>query len=228
MSGMAAIIPIESETLGKRVYTQLRQMLIGGHFAPGESMTLRDLAKAIGTSPMPVRDALRQLLSDQAIELLPNRMFRVPLMTRARFYELREIRLNVEGLAVEHAALHITEEELAEAAECSRLFNEECAKPEPDPSKLFLYNKNLHFGIYRAARMPSLLQIIEGLWAQVGPVLKLDIRPGSERVRNQTPCEHHERLVQALRDRNSKGAREALVTDLYEAGEAILSLISPS
>lgn len=222
MSGLSAIVPIETETLGVRVYLQLREMLIAGQFAPGEKLTLRTLAAAIGTSPMPVRDALRQLMVDQAIELLPNRVFRVPLMSKSRFVELREIRIRLEGMAVEYAAERISAAELAEAATFSTAFNAECDLEQPDPAKLIVLNKNLHFTLYRASRLPALLQIIEGLWTQIGPVLNLDVRSGSERITNKTPTKHHEAMIDAVRARDPEAAKEALASDLRSASDYIL------
>ena len=222
MSGISAIVPVENETLGVRVYLQLREMLMAGQFAPGEKLTLRTLAAAIGTSPMPVRDALRQLMVDQAIELLPNRVFRVPLMSRARFVELREIRIRLEGMAVEYAAERISHAELQEAKSYSSSFNAECDLAGSDPAKLIVLNKNLHFTIYKASRLPALLQMIEGLWTQIGPVLNLDVRSGSERITNKTPTEHHEALLAALKARDPDAAKEALASDLRSASDYIL------
>ncbi|GJH14552.1 GntR family transcriptional regulator [Caballeronia novacaledonica] len=224
MAGMDEIVPVENETLGQRVYAQLREMLIAGQFAPGENLTLRTIARAIGTSPMPVRDALRQLMVDQAIELLPNRAFRVPLMSRERFVELRDIRLQVEGMAAERAAIKASDAEIKEAEQAAQSFDREC-RGNRDPGKLILFNKSLHFAVYRASRMPALMQIIEGLWSQIGPVLNLDIRGGSQRISNMTPCEFHSRLVQALRDKDPVGARAALTADIVSAAEDILRVI---
>ncbi|MER9856381.1 MULTISPECIES: GntR family transcriptional regulator [unclassified Mesorhizobium] len=222
MSGLSAIVPIETETLGVRVYLQLREMLIAGQFAPGEKLTLRTLAAAIGTSPMPVRDALRQLMVDQAIELLPNRVFRVPLMSKSRFIELREIRIRMEGMAIEYATERISAPELAEAAALSAAFNAECDLHQPDPAKLIVLNKNLHFTLYRASRLPALLQIVEGLWTQIGPVLNLDVRSGSERITSKTPTKHHEAMIAALKIRDADAAKAALADDLRSASDYIL------
>ncbi|MER9934376.1 GntR family transcriptional regulator [Mesorhizobium sp. M0088] len=222
MSGLSAIVPIETETLGVRVYLQLREMLIAGQFAPGEKLTLRTLAAAIGTSPMPVRDALRQLMVDQAIELLPNRVFRVPLMSKSRFIELREIRIRMEGMAIEYATERISARELAEAAALSAAFNAECDLHQPDPAKLIVLNKNLHFTLYRASRLPALLQIVEGLWTQIGPVLNLDVRSGSERITSKTPTKHHEAMIAALKIRDADAAKAALADDLRSASDYIL------
>jgi DNA-binding GntR family transcriptional regulator len=224
MPALAEINRIEHHTLGEQVYRELREMLISGRLAPGERTTLRGLSAALGTSAMPVRDALRQLLVDQAIELLPNRVFRVPIMTRTRFIELRDIRLRLEGLAVERAAQLITQDELRVVDLLSATMRSEYFASVPNASELIVLNKDFHFGIYRAARMAVLLQIIEGLWTQIGPVLSLDVRHGSRRVADRISCEHHDALVKALAAGDSRGAVDALTADTTSAGDYILSL----
>lgn len=223
MEGMSAVVPIEHETLGRRVYLDLRNMLVSGYFEPGERLTLRKLAAALGTSAMPVRDALNQLMVEQAIELLPSRSFRVPIMSRTRFTEIRDIRIRLEGMAVEAAARKITEDELKKIEKISAAFNAECELQDPDPSKLIVHNKDFHFSIYCAAQMPVLLPIIEGLWSQIGPVLNLDVRRGSSRINNKVPSEHHQALIEALRKGDSDMARAALEADLNGAAEHILN-----
>src|SRR5690606_3542247 len=85
---LAQARPIDRESLSRRVYRDLRDMLISGQLQPGERLTLDGVAKALGTSHMPVREAMRQLAAERVLEALPNRALRVPVMTRARFREL--------------------------------------------------------------------------------------------------------------------------------------------
>src|ERR1700732_2389962 len=49
---------IERETVQDRVYSVLRDQLMRGGFEPGQRLKIRDLASALGTGPMPVREAL--------------------------------------------------------------------------------------------------------------------------------------------------------------------------
>lgn len=222
-AGLSEVVPIgERKTLGEQVYQKLREMLIAGQFAPGDIVTLRTLASAIGTSLMPVRDALRQLMVDQAIELLPNRTFRVPLMSQTRFIELRDIRVVVEGMMAERAAQRVTPGQLQVVNRLSDKFAKECDAPKPDRAKLVLYNKNFHFAVYAAADMPVLYNIIEGLWTQIGPVLNLDVPSDSERSRKKIACRHHASLCDALAMGDSAAARKALADDLTAAAQYIL------
>ena len=57
-----------------------------------------------------LREAVRRLVAEGAFEMRPNRSVRVPLMTRDKILELRDIRLELEGLATEKAAARTTRE----------------------------------------------------------------------------------------------------------------------
>ena len=50
---------------------------------------------------------------------------------------------------------------------------------DPDAGRLIRLNKEFHFAVYKASRMPVALQMIEGLWLQIGPVLNFDLRTKS-------------------------------------------------
>ncbi|MFS8037109.1 GntR family transcriptional regulator [Xanthobacter sp. AM11] len=214
---------IVRQTLADQVYGDLKELLLAGRAAPGERFTLRGLASAIGTSAMPVREAVSRLVAENALEVLPNRAVRVPLMPRARFEELRLIRSSLEGLAAATAAAAATDAELAEVVRCADLFAAERAKKRPDGAAAMRHNKDLHFALYRAAHLPTLMQMIEGLWLQIGPVLNLDFRAGPERVRQGEAHIHHAALVAALLARDPQAARTALVADIWSAGDFILS-----
>lgn len=210
-------------TLADAVYRDLKDLLLSGRVAPGERFTLRGLAASIGTSAMPVREAVSRLAAENALEVLPNRAVRVPLMPRARFEELRLIRSSLEGLAAEIAARNASAEELEGIVRCERLFAAEREKKKPDGAAAMRFNKDLHFALYRAAGMPTLFGMIESLWLQIGPVLNLDFRAGPERLREGEAHIHHARLVAALRKRDEAAAREALLADIWSAGDFILS-----
>lgn len=210
-------------TLGEQIYQDLRELILAGQIAPGEKFTLRGLAEAMGTSSMPVREAVSRLSAENALEILPNRTIRVPIMTRERFMELKIIRMEIEGLAAEVATTRAEASDLTEIAEYHDVFAEESRKPNPDGALALKANKNFHFAIYRAARMPQLLQIIEGLWLQVGPVINLDLRASGRRLHAVEAHKHHARLIEAMRVRDPKAARQALANDISSAAEFILA-----
>lgn len=214
---------IAHPTLSHRVYQDLRELLLAGQVSPGQRLTLKGLAEALGTSQMPVREAIRQLAAEGALEILPNKGIRVLLMTKDRFRELLKIRLALEGLAVEHAAMHITAEDLEEVTDLERALSVEMKSGAPNVSLIIQLNKQLHFAVYRAARMPMLLALIESVWLQVGPVISLDLRSGSRRLSEGPAIRHHSNLVKALQGGSAEQSREALAGDLLSAAEVILA-----
>jgi len=211
------------QTLGADVYSQIRELLISGRMMPGEQISLRTTAQALGVSVMPVREAVYQLVAEQALEVTPNRAIRVPRITVSQFLEITAIRIHVEGLAAQRAAQTASPALVAELHACNEALSHEMGAYEPDASRLIALNKTLHFGVYRAAGMPILLQMIESLWLRIGPILNYDLRSGSTRVKQRTAAGHHARLIEALRRHDGNGAYEALKGDIDSAAQYIIS-----
>ena len=224
VSPMEKMQPIVHQTLSARVYQDLRELIMSGQLQPGERLTLAGMAAALGTSAMPVREAISKLAADDALEILPNKSVRVPVMTRSRFQELVVIRLVVEGLAVETAAARIDEAQLSRLAALEQAFCREISLDEPDVNQIIHINKQLHFTAYAAAQMPALSSLIEGLWLRIGPVLNLDLRNSASRRRSDLPSVNaHRALVDALRAGDGAAAKAALASDISSAAEVILS-----
>lgn len=211
-------------TLADRTHARLRDLLIAGQVAPGDRLSARELAARFRTSPMPIRAAIERLVAEGALEVRPQSGARVPLMTRARFVELTTIRVALEGMAAEHAARAATPRELVAIRVHNERLCRAAARRRPDPGVAIRGNQRLHFAIYAAARMPTLMSLIAGLWLQIGPVLNFDLRSGLQRLRALAAHEHHGLLIAALARRDGPAARRALVGDIESAADYILSL----
>jgi len=212
-----------SETLGANVLGQIKELLLTGQAQPGESLSLRSLAEAMGVSMMPVREAVYQLVADQALEVAPNRSVCVPVMTAEQFEEITRIRLHVEGYAVEQATRHVTPALLRSLRDLNEALSLRMGEGGESLGQAILLNKSLHFQLYEAARMPMLLKIIEILWLRIGPVLNYDLRVGSERTRDRIAVGHHAHMIDALEAGDAAGAREALWRDIQSAYRHIVA-----
>lgn len=217
------VTPLTRQTLSSDVYNQLRDLLLYGRAMPGEQLSLRTIAQALGVSVMPVREAVHRLVAEQALELSSNRALRVPLMTVSQFQEITAIRINLEGLATARAAARVDEAACQAIASLHERFSREISSKRPDKNRLIAFNKELHFAIYAQAGMPMLLQMIESLWLRIGPILNYDLRSGTERVREREPDDQHDRLVDALKEKDAAGAVEALRCDIQGAADFIIS-----
>ncbi len=211
------------ETLGDRTYRQISELLISGQLQPGDKLSLRSVGDRLGVSMQPVRAAVARLVADQALEVAPNRAIRVPVMTVDRFRELTDIRLAIEGFAAETAAVRRSDRDLVLVRRCDAAFRRQCLARHPDLDAAVSANRDLHFAVYRAAAMPSLLPIIEGLWLRIGPVLNLDMRADVRRLRENRAEACHAALARALDAKDPAAARAALESDIRGAATFILA-----
>jgi DNA-binding GntR family transcriptional regulator len=218
VGSIARIGRVAHATLGAQAYESLRDLLIAGELAPGERLSLRTLAERLGTSVMPAREAVSRLVADAALEVLPNRAVRVPVITLTTFRELTRVRIAVEGFAAAEAAAARSPDDLAAIRAHDAAFRHEVRAPAPDLERAMRANRDLHFAVYAAAGMPSLVTIVEGLWLRIGPVLNLDMRSSPRRLAEGGAEAHHARLVAALAAGDAEGARAALAADI--AGSA--------
>ncbi|MFE0754256.1 GntR family transcriptional regulator [Inquilinus sp. NPDC058860] len=222
-TGLAGMARIERVTLGERAYGALRELLLSGAVAPGEKLSLRSVAATLGVSIMPVREAVSRLVADGALAVLPNRAVTVPVMTHAKFRELTTVRLAVEGFAAEQAAAGRSEADLAGIRRLDEAFRREVEAPRADALAALRLNKELHFAIYAATGLPSLVAIIEGLWLKVGPVINLDLKSSTERLVSGGAEGFHADCVAAIAARDGPAARAALTADIENAARFIVA-----
>lgn len=213
--------PERRRNLHEAAYERLRQALMDGHFQPGQTFTIRALAEVFGTSPMPVRDALKRLVAERALELTPNRSVVLPVMTRARFQEILEIRLSIESMITQRAAARIAPAVIeVMAGDHAQM----CRAAEAGHAGEYLAaNRRFHFRLYECAEAPVMLAIIQSMWLQIGPHLN-HIFSLPERVSTTTQVDHHHTdLLRALRRQDGNAAAKAVWNDLSDAADSILS-----
>ena len=209
-----ALAPVGRETVQDRVYTELRRALITGLFAPGQVLTIRQLADALMTSTMPVREALGRLITEQALEALPSRQIRVPEATPGRLDDILRARILIEGEAVALAAPRMTPDLIATLRghlrewEALRL----TTSPETMDREAAL-NQAFHFTIYRACGSDILMPMIESLWLQSGPCTRAAIFVFAEAGERDSARYHHA-ILAALDQGDADAARAALVADI--------------
>lgn len=210
----AGLAPVGRDTVQDRVYTELRRALIGGLFAPGQVLTIRQLADALMTSTMPVREAMGRLITEQALEMQANRQVRVPPVTMARIEDLLRARILIEGEAMALAAARMTPKTLASIRAIMAEWEDLRlgGNPATVDSEATL-NQAFHFEIYRACGSSVLMPMIESLWLQSGPFTRAAIYAFSEAGANDAARFHHD-IVQALAAGDPPAARAALVADI--------------
>jgi DNA-binding GntR family transcriptional regulator len=112
---------VDQPTLSQQVYEQLHRRLMAGHLRPGARLVNRTLAAELGTSTIPVREAIGRLVSEGLVELTPGAGASVRSPDPAELSELYDVREALEVLAAGEAARHADDALVADLrAVCDR------------------------------------------------------------------------------------------------------------
>ena len=125
--------------------------------------------------------------------------------------ERKLTRGRLETLAAETACLRLSAEELDRLAAIND--RHAAAHAAGDVKAVLRCNEDFHFALYRAAGMPMLMQIIESLWLQVGPVLNLLY---AAYARDWPGGRHHRAMLDAAARRDPPALLAALAADLAD------------
>jgi DNA-binding GntR family transcriptional regulator len=199
------------------VYSQLRLAIMSGQFEPGQRLKLRELAASLGTSPMPVRDALGRLVAEQALERVGTGAVSIPLVTKSLFREVMEVRALLEGEAAARAAklMPFTAVELIRPVAAQLT----AATKSRDILQYLKLNQSLKFGIYENCGSSVLRGAIESLWLRAGPFL----RYLAHDLEGLVAINFHDAALDAIVARNSERTRDAISRDILAGMEFLLA-----
>jgi DNA-binding GntR family transcriptional regulator len=220
----AAALPVsrvDRGTMQDQVYRQLCDLILDGQIAPGQSVTLQSLADGFGTSVMPVREALQRLTAARALTVISGRSIGIPHLSMALLLDLKQVRLEVEGLAAAWAAARIGPGQLRQLA--AHVETMRRAVRDGTPKAYLRANRAFHFAIYEAAGSEVLMDLIEPLWLRISPFFNMLHGSG-----NYTDAlAQHAAVLAALRGGDAGGARAGIRADIEAAAAMLLRLLPP-
>jgi DNA-binding GntR family transcriptional regulator len=196
-------------SLNDRVYEALREAVICGRFAPEKPVALRPLAAELGVSPMPVREAISRLLSEQAL-IQSGRGIVVPPMTADRFKDLVDLRMAIEPNLSERVIHNIRPHDL----KTIKAHNDalDGAMSRGDVEGYILFNYLFHRAIYSLSQSTVLNPILDRVWLQLGPFSRVLYG----RLGTATLSDKHVLALDALDRRDPAGLAEALRQDIRD------------
>ena len=198
-------------TMQTLIYQELRRSLMAGAFMPGAKVTLRSVSGQIGTSVMPVREAINRLIAERALEVIGDRQVIVPVMTAEKFAEIVYWRVELESNAARAACRHVTPEVIADLESINSRMVEAVERDQRDA--LLRLNYEFHFRIYHAAGSAILLPMIESLWLQISPYFNLLQGSGNYVSANSS----HRIAAEALGQGDAASAKAAIRADIDRA-----------
>jgi DNA-binding GntR family transcriptional regulator len=200
----------DDQTTQEYAYSRLRHAIMTGTLTPGTALTVRGLVTKLGLSQTPIREAIRRLSSERAIEVLGNRRLKIPEMTAGRFEELVSLRIVLEVHAAERALPYVSDVKIKELEDMDGRMDESFA--DGDLELLTLQNQEFHRFLYRLNPDQAVVPLIESIWLQLGPFQRQIIR----NVENYYVVDRHKQMLSALRNRDMVALAKAVEGDIRD------------
>ena len=188
-------------SLADMVAERIRRGILEGRLRPGDRIRQEAVAQECATSRMPVREALNRLRDEGLVTLVSHVGARVASLDVAELDEIYLLREQLEPLALAESIPGLTAEDHQRLREYV-VEMEACADPA-DPSRWVWIDRLFHLTSYRAAKMPRLLEMIEGFWNTTQ-----QYRRAYTRLPNRFATAHmeHRLLLEAIVGRNQEQA----------------------
>ena len=210
-------VSIPRAALHGQVTQRLRQMLVEGQIVPGAKLNERELCEELKVSRTPLREAIKTLAAEGLVELLPNRGAIAVQLDEADVLNTFEVMAGLEGQSGELAAQRVSEAELAEIE--AMHFEMKAAYTRRDLSNYYRLNAAIHGAINTAARNP----VLTATYHQVNARLQaLRFRSNLDGEKWSRAMAEHDRMIEALRERDGVTLRDVLIAHLGHKRDVVL------
>ncbi|SLN21443.1 HTH-type transcriptional regulator McbR [Roseivivax jejudonensis] len=154
----------------EQVYRRLREMVLFGDLEPGQPVTIQGLTDHLGAGMTPVREALRRLTAEGALQFSGNRRITVPVLDAAAIEELALARAALEPELARRAAARASAQDIAQLTATDARLDRAIAAG--DVSLYLRENHRFHAELTALAGAPILQSVVDGLWLRFGPSLR--------------------------------------------------------
>lgn len=197
---------------GQEAYRRILDEIRAGHLMPGDRLMEVELAKRLGFSRTPVREAIRQLESDGVVTHVPRVGAAIRRLDHAEISELYDMRTVLEGTAARFAARAASEVELAELADIHAAM----AAGDGDP---FVLNRQFHAALLDAARNRFLMKAVASIHTTLLILGPTTLR---EEDRAEDALREHAAILGGLQARDQDAAEQAMRAHIAAAHSARL------
>ena len=206
---------LQRDTLPMQVLNKLMDWIMDGKLKMGEKLNTEELARQLGVSRMPIREALKSLEKMGLAESVPYVGVKLVSLEQEDVLQIYLMRQLLEPLAAGEACKKITEEQIHELEEIHKEYVPIVEAAEIDAKKLYLQNRKFHFAIYSISEMDRVCAMIESLWDTLS-FFKLIY--GRDVIKNTNGAKNmiaeHQGYIDALKDRDAERLKKSLYDTL--------------
>ena len=190
-------------TIAQSVAAQIREQILKREISGGEPLRQGAIAKSLGTSIIPVREALRQLEAEGLVELHTHRGAVATRLTLDQALEWIHLRRLIETDLISHAMDNMSAEHIDRAEEILGRFDEALDKGH-DIAQWSAYNWEFHSALYAPAERPETMKLLAALHQKCDRYIRLQLLDGDHIKR----AEHeHAKLIRLCRKRRKRDVK---------------------
>ena len=209
-------IRLQRQTLAGMTLDALRERILHGVYPEGEPLRQDALAKELGVSRIPVREALRQLEAEGLVTFSPHRGAVVSTLSLDDIDEAFDLRATIEVTLLRRALANVTAEDLARAKEI--LDSYDAALRSGAVASWGTMNWQFHATLYAPSRRPFTLGVAQKLHRHCDRYLRMQIALTHGELR---ATEEHRAILSAVRQRDAARAGKLLRDHILGAGRAL-------
>lgn len=204
-------------SLGNQAYQELKRIIVDGQVTPGEKLNEGELAKALGISRTPVREAINRLEREGLVQVFPQRGAFVTQLSKDDIYELFLIREKLEGLAAYLAAPKIDKSAIAKLEACIQGFEE--PYDDRDISRYSREDFKFHQTIVALSGGNRLITIISALHDHIR-IYRLTTLGSSGRMKES--LQEHRKIIDALAKKDSEEAERRMRLHIQHVRDGVM------
>jgi DNA-binding GntR family transcriptional regulator len=204
--------------LTKLAFEKLRNSILNGHLKAGEVYNEMKLARELGISRTPVREALLELSSHGLVTFLPRRGIMINYFTKRDFEEAFEFRTAIELAVMDKIIQHLDDLNLSNIDKI--LDSQQKAAEKGDTIAFLRADRAFHASLAKVAGNRRMVIAIENLRDIIH---LMGFEALAKSGRNYEVLDEHREVVELLRKGQGEEAKEAMAHHLANSMHAVLN-----
>jgi DNA-binding GntR family transcriptional regulator len=188
-------------------YRRVRELILSGQLEPGAVINQATLAREIGISTTPLREALRRLKQQGLVELDAHRDARVTPLDAEEARDLLEVRRSLDPLAASLAAERRTRQDIGEMRASLEGLD---ALPSNPTVEQLVAHRRFHSAVYRASHNALLVDTLDGLWDTADRYRRHGLQVERSAEERAMKAREHTLLFEAIVEGDAETAAEVM------------------
>jgi len=203
-----------------RIYEQLKQLAVNYKFRPGEPLNEVDLAASFGVSRTPLREVLNRLVAEGLLDFVPRKGFSCKPLDTKRVFDLYEVRCGLEMMSAKLATERASDDEIEALVQFWKTATEKfCTLTPVDCARC---DETFHERLAELSQNSELLHMLQNVNARAHYLRLISMEQETYR---QSTCAEHQRILQAMQDRNVDAAVNAMAAHVNLRQEQLVAVI---